>query len=101
MSDAKTETPSRGMMLKRLREVHPESVERTQALFREQKQMQRAICKFIRDTPRTVPEIAAEIGKPAHEVLWFVAALKKYGILIEAGMRGDYPLYQQAKEAQA
>ena len=88
-------------MLKRLREAHAESVERTQALFREQKQMQQAICKFIRDTPKTVPEIAAEIGKPAHEVLWFVAALKKYGIVIEAGMCGDYPLYQRAKEAQA
>jgi hypothetical protein len=48
-----------------------------------------------------VPEIAAEIGEPTHEVLWFVAALRKYGIVVEAGMCGDYPLYQRAKEAQA
>jgi hypothetical protein len=45
-----------------------------------------------------VPEITEAVGKPTHEVLWFVAALKKYGILVEAGMCGDYPLYQRVKE---
>jgi predicted transcriptional regulator len=100
MSDAKTEAPSRGEMLKQLRAAHAATVERTQALFREQKAMQQAICRFIRDTPKTVPEIAAEIGKPAHEVLWFLASLRKYGIVVEAGMCGDYPLYQRVKEAQ-
>lgn len=100
MSDPKTDTPSRGEALKLLRQKHGATVELAQALMREQKQMQNAICQFIRDTPKTVPEIAAEIGKPAHEVLWFVAALKKYGIIVEAGMGGDYPLYQRAREAQ-
>ena len=101
MIDQKRETTSRGEMLKRLREAHGATVERTQALFREQKQMQNAICQFIRETPKTVPEIAEVVGKPTHEILWFVAALKKYGILVEAGMCGDYPLYQRAKEQQA
>jgi predicted transcriptional regulator len=101
MSDVKKGTPSRGEILKGLREKHAATVERTQVLFREQRTMQQSICQFIRDTPKTVPEIAAEIGKPSHEVLWFVAALKKYGIVVEAGMCGDYPLYQRAKEAQA
>jgi hypothetical protein len=101
MRNVKPGAPSRGEILKQLREKHATSVERTQALFREQKQMQNAICQFIRDTPKTVPEIAATIGKPAHEVLWFVAALKKYGIVVEAGMCGDYPLYQRVKEVQA
>jgi predicted transcriptional regulator len=101
MSDVKTNTPSRGEILKTLREKHAVNVARTQVLFREQKQMQQAICQFIRENPKTVPEIAREIGKPAHEVLWFVASLKKYGIIVEAGMCGDYPLYQRAKEVQA
>jgi predicted transcriptional regulator len=101
MSDPKMEAPSRGEILKRLRAAHAETVERTQVLFREQKQMQNAICQLIRDTPKTVPEIANAIGKPAHDVLWFVAAMKKYGIIVEAGMCGDFPLYQRAKEAQA
>jgi predicted transcriptional regulator len=101
MSDKKTDNLSRGEILKRLREAHAITVGKTQAVLREQKQMQNAICQFIRDTPKTVPEIAAEIGKPTHEVLWFVAALRKYGIVTEAGMCGDYPLYQRAKEVQA
>lgn len=101
MSDQKVETPSRAEILKRLREAHAPTVERAQGMMKEQKQMQNAICQFIRDTPKTIPEIAAEIGKPTHEVLWFVAALKKYGIVIETGMCGDYPLYQRAQEVQA
>ncbi len=100
MSDQKNGTPSRGEVLKRLREAHGTTVERSQAMMKEQKQMQNAICQFIRETPKTVPEIAAEIGRPTHEVLWFVAALRKYGIVVEAGMCGDYPLYQRAKEVQ-
>jgi len=98
MSETKTETASRGEMLKKLRAAHADTVERTQALLREQKQMQQSICQFIRETPKTVPEIAAAIGKPSHEVLWFVAALKKYGIVAESGMCGDYPLYQKVDE---
>ena len=98
MSDQKREALSRSEILKRLREAHGATVERTQALFREQRQMQNAICGILRETPKTVPEIAEAIGKPSHEVLWFVAALKKYGILVESGMCGDYPLYQRAKE---
>jgi predicted transcriptional regulator len=101
MSEEQVKDLSRGEMLKNLREAHATSVERTQALFREQKQMQQSICQFIRDTPKTVPEIAAEIGKPSHEVLWFITAFKKYGIVVETGKCGDYPLYQRAKETQA
>lgn len=98
MSDPKAAIPSRGERLKRLRSEHAGTVERTQALLREQKHLQQAICQLIRETPKTVPEIAAEIGKPAHEVLWFLASLKKYGIVVETGMRGDYPLYQRAQD---
>jgi predicted transcriptional regulator len=100
MSDGKAEASSRGAMLRHLREVHAVSVERAQALFREQRRMQQAICQFVRDNPRTVPEIAAHLGKPSHEVLWFVAALRKYGIVVETGMCGDYPLYKRVDEAQ-
>jgi predicted transcriptional regulator len=93
------EARARSETLKQLREAHAETVERTQALLREQKQMQLEICQAIRDDPKTVPEVAAAIGKPASMVLWYLAALKKYGIVVEAGMHDDYVLYQQAKEA--
>jgi predicted transcriptional regulator len=98
MSESANGSLSRGEMLKLLRKEHAESVQRTQALFRDQRQMQQSISKFINENPKTIPEIAAEIGKPAHEVLWFVAAMRKYGLVVEAGMEGDYPLYQTVKE---
>lgn len=89
---------SRGEVLKKLRAEHAETVETTQALLKEQKQIQRDICQFIRDTPKSVPEVAEEIGLPASEVLWYMAAYKKYGIVVEDGMCEDYPLYRKAEE---
>lgn len=98
MSDSANVSLSRGEMLKQLRKEHAESVQSTQTLFREQRQMQQSICKFISENPKTIPQIAVKIGKPPHEVLWFVAAMRKYGLVVEAGMEGDYPLYQTVKE---
>jgi len=89
---------SRGEMLKRLREQHIETVTRTQALLKEQKRVQQEICKILRDTPKSVPEVAAAIGMPANEVLWYMASFKKYGLIVEKGMCSDYPLYQKAEE---
>jgi predicted transcriptional regulator len=91
-------TPSRGEMLKRLREQHAVTVERTQALLKEQKRVQQEICKVLRDKPMTVPEVAESIGMPANEVLWYMASFKKYGLIVEKGMCADYPLYQKADE---
>ncbi|MBN1451720.1 MAG: hypothetical protein JW963_11955 [Anaerolineales bacterium] len=93
-----TKNISRGEMLKHLREQHAETVARTQALLKEQKRVQQEICKVLRDNPKTVPEIAEAVGMPAHEVLWYVASFKKYGLIVENGMCSDYPLYQKAQE---
>jgi hypothetical protein len=53
----------------------------------------------MKDQARTVPELAAATHLPVPKVLWFVAALKKYGIVVERGMNGDYPTYQKAEAA--
>ncbi len=93
------QTPqSRGEMLKHLRQQHAATVERTQALLKAQKRAQQEICGTIREKPKTVPEIAEEVGMPANEVLWYVASFRKYGIIVEKGMCSDYPLYQKAEE---
>jgi len=94
-------TLSRGEMLKHLRAQHATTVERTQALLREQKHVQQEVCKLLRDNPKTVPDVAQEIGMPTNEVLWYMASFKKYGLIIEKGMCGDYPLYQKAEENKA
>ncbi len=96
------QTPqSRGDMLKRLRQQHAATVTRTQALLKEQKRVQQEICKILRENPKTVPEVAAAIGMPANEVLWYMASFKKYGLIVEKGMCADYPLYQKAEENKA
>jgi len=90
--------PSRAELLKQLRTTHAESVKRAQALLKEQKHLQEELCALFRERPRTVPEVAQATGLPTEKILWFLAAMKKYGLVVEAGMCGDYPLYQKAEE---
>lgn len=95
----RAEARQRTKLLKRLREEHQETVAEAQALLKTQKQIDNKICQAVRENPKTVPEVAELIGLPANEVLWHVAALKKYGILEEAGACGMYYLYQPTEEA--
>jgi predicted Rossmann fold nucleotide-binding protein DprA/Smf involved in DNA uptake len=92
-------TLSRGEILKKLRESHSASVERTQVLVREQKKLHQSICSLIREEAKTVPEIARQLEIPSEDVLWFLMSLKKYGIVVETGMCGDYPTYKRTEEA--
>jgi predicted transcriptional regulator len=91
----------RSRFLKQLRDEHRDTAERVQVLLKEQKQIRRQISQAMRDTPQTVPEIAEAASLPADQVLWHITAMKKYDLVIETGIRGEYYLYQQAKEAQA
>jgi hypothetical protein len=88
----------RAALLKRLRAEHAVSVERTQALLKDQKRIEKLICRTIREQAKTVPDIAAEIQMPTHEVLWFLTAYKKYDMVVEEGSCGEYFLYQQIQE---
>lgn len=85
-------------ILKGLRESHAASFARTQELLKAQKQSQQAITKALREQPRTVPDVAAAAGLPSKEVLWWLAAMKKYGLVAEDGMNGDYPIYKLVEE---
>jgi predicted transcriptional regulator len=95
---AKDAAQNRMEVLKRLRSEHADSVTRTKELLKEQKQIQKLICQSIREKAKTVPEIAAELEMPTHEVLWYLTAYKKYDIVVEDGMCGDYALYKKVQE---
>jgi len=95
---AQTKVLSRAELLKQLRITHSESVKHAQELLKEQKHFHVELCALFRERPRTVPEVAQATGLPTEKVLWFLAAMKKYGLVVEAGMCGDYPLYQKAEE---
>lgn len=88
----------RAIFLKRLREEHKETVARTQEMLKEQKAIRRQICQPTRDQARTVPEIAEITGIPAQDVLWHITAMKKYGLVAETGMCGEYYLYQRVED---
>lgn len=101
MTMTKEETTRRAAMLKQARERHQESVERTRALLKDQQAFRREICKQLRERPKTVPEIAEGAALPAHRVLWHITAMKKYGLVVEAGQCGEYYLYKMVKEIEA
>ena len=94
----KEEAKKRGIFLRRLREEHKETVASTQLLLREQKAIRKQICQHMREEPRAVPEIAEMTGIPASQVLWHITAMKKFGLVIETGMCGEYYLYQMEQD---
>lgn len=91
-------TQARSQMLKQLRETHKESADRAQELLKAQKAVRQKLCQPMRDTPKTIPELAEATGIPAPEILWHITAMKKYGLIEETGMCGEYYLYQKREE---
>ena len=52
-------------------------------VIREEASMRPRILDAIGDEPRTVPEIAAALGVPAHEALVWVMGMRRYGYVRE------------------
>jgi hypothetical protein len=67
-------------------------------VIREEPIMHRRVLDTVASTPRTVPEIAAELGVPTHEALLWVMGMRRYGYLREVkGSAGDgYFRYEPA-----
>jgi predicted transcriptional regulator len=94
-----TITPrQRSEMLKDLRVQHQETVEKTQILLREQKKIHQAICKALKEKEMSVPDLAILLDLPPHDILWHLTALKRYNIIAESEMSGEYFLYKMAEQ---
>jgi predicted Rossmann fold nucleotide-binding protein DprA/Smf involved in DNA uptake len=52
-------------------------------IVREEPVMRARILAALHDGPLTVPEIAARIGAPTHEVVFWVMGMRRYGWLAE------------------
>jgi predicted Rossmann fold nucleotide-binding protein DprA/Smf involved in DNA uptake len=52
-------------------------------IVRDEQAMRRPILAALADGPLTVPEIAAALERPSHEVMFWVMGLRKYGWLAE------------------
>ena len=52
-------------------------------VIRDEQFMRARILKVLEAGPQTVPEIAATLGKPTHEVVYWVMGMRKYGYVAE------------------
>ncbi len=95
------EKKKRTEMLVEMRKEHRDSVQKAQELLKAQQSARKELERALTRGPHSVPQLAQAVNMPAHEVLWHIAAMKKYGIVAEAGTdeSGDYYLYRLTKEA--
>ena len=98
---SKEEAKKQTQMLVELRRQQGEKVKRAQELLKEQQSVRKAIQRLLQNAPRSIPQLTAATTLAAHEVLWHIASMKKYGIVEEAGMdeSGEYYLYRLVKES--
>jgi len=102
MTTPKEEARQRTEMLTALRSQHSEAFKQAQAVLKEQQATRKSLQRAMAGGAKSVPQLAESTGIPAHTVLWHLAAMKKYGQAIEAGMDTDsddylYVLSQETK----
>ena len=71
-------------------------------IVREEPFMRGRILEALADGPHTVPEIAAAIDRPAHEAMYWVMGMRRYGYvreLKEATPEGYFRYFAVEKEA--
>jgi hypothetical protein len=56
----------------------------------------KALLEALEGADGTVPELAAKTGLPSRQVLWLIAGMRKYGVVVETTTDGDYPRYELA-----
>jgi hypothetical protein len=62
-------------------------------IVRDEHLMRRHILKALEAGPLTIPEIAEAIDKPAHEVVFWVMGMRKYGHVAETKETNDDGFY--------
>jgi predicted transcriptional regulator len=90
--------PRRATDWRALRQAHRETIERTQQLLKEQQAFRKRLRAVLAQGEQTIPQIAAAAALPADQVLWYVMAMKKYGLVREAGKDGAYYRYELVEE---
>lgn len=83
--------------LKQLRTERKAFIDRARQSVKEQNKITKAIKAQLGREAGTVPEIARALKMKTATVLMFVAALRKYGEVVEGPKDGDYFKYQLAE----
>ncbi|MBU4565957.1 MAG: hypothetical protein KMY53_00935 [Desulfarculus sp.] len=80
--------------LKRLKQERKEAIKVNAALANQQKKDLGRIKERLAQGPATTLEVAQDLGMPPKEALWYLAAMRKYGMVMEAAKSGDYFTYE-------
>jgi len=84
--------------LQKLRAARKQWIVQATARMKTQKKALKAITGCLAQGAGTVPEVAHATTMPPDEVLWYLAALKKYGKIVEAQKDGEYFRYALTEE---
>ena len=68
--------------------------ERLKKHLAEGRQARKTVREALGKGPATIPELAQATQLPSPLVLWQVTAMKKYGLVREKELDGDYPRYE-------
>ncbi len=90
---------TRKKMLKELREARRESIETLAKRVNEQRKVVNGIMEQLGSGPKTVPETASALMLNPSEIMWYFAALKKYGEIFEGEKEGVYFRYGRAENS--
>jgi predicted transcriptional regulator len=94
MSQKAEEKTDQKEAMKKLRAARKQTIKAAAARMKQQKKAIKAISEQLADEAGTVPEIAEATGIPTSEVMWYLAALKNYGLILESEKEGSYFRYQ-------
>jgi hypothetical protein len=71
----------------------PETVRNRREVFRDAFPMRDRIAGLLREGPQTVPDLAAALHAPTHEVFLWLAAMLRYGVVEAKGRASDEGYY--------
>ena len=90
---SKEEAKKLSTLMAEKRKEHPDTAKATQKLVKENNTIRKTLKRVLKPGPHTIPQIAEESGMPSTEVVWHIAAMLKYGAVIEDGMDEDEEYY--------
>ncbi len=88
-----TAAKKRSEMLTNLREQHQERVKIARAMLKKQHGIRKVLRQALETEPQTIPRLAEATGFPAHQVLWHISVMKKYGKVVETELDENYEYY--------
>ncbi len=87
--------------MKKLRQERQQWIANASNRVKQQKKDLAAIRKHLAAGAGTIPEVARAMGMKPADVLWYMAALKKYGEIVEAEKDGSYFRYAVTPKAKS